>query len=200
MAVIAVGLLFIAQQKPQQQTVRTDTPNGVAASVATSSAPDEGQGETNSQENLTQTLQSIGTKPKEKEKPKTLKEVDARSIEGVWEAALNDGKAVIEIKGGTYRLITASEDPFSARRYFSSGRYDLRDKGLLVLEPAADAVPPQDDYTYSPIYNGQIPVVIGLRDELMVWVAPGVEVKIFVPTVHPFLRLAPEGAAVWKRL
>jgi hypothetical protein len=190
MAVIAVGLLFMAQKAPPAQ----ESPAPAVDSV--SPAPQATAGK----QNLTDSLQAIGTARKEEDETPALGKADARSIEGVWEARLNDGKAVIELKGGSYRLITDSNDEVSRQRYFSSGGYKVIEGGVLVLTPSADAAAPEDDYTYNPIYLGEIPVVIGLREGRMVWLAPGPEVRIFVPTIHPFLRLAPDGVAVWSPL
>ena len=181
LAVVAVGLLALQNSKGVEDTI-----NQQAAQSA------------EEQNDLAEALDGIrdGVRTQQEN---AIEDADLDTIKGVWETQLVSGKAVIELKKSKYRMIVAG-DGESSRRYYSNGTYEIMEDGVLVLTPNLTSRPPQDSYRYSHVHRGPIPVKIGQQEGYMIWTPPGIQSKVFVPSIHPFLRLASEQIAVWKKL
>lgn len=121
-----------------------------------------------------------------------------KDIEGTWQTSLPDGQAVFQLEGRVYSMIVAFNDP-RLNRFYSSGTYDIRED-IVILEPRLDWQLPEDGFEYSTLAMSHFPVLISVQRGQMIWQIPPTGEGIYVPPVHPFLRLTQDKTAVWKTL
>lgn len=132
-----------------------------------------------------------------KKELKRQKSISENQITGSWIVPLKDGQGLVQLSGGTYRLIIV---PSTGSRWYSNGRYTLKDD-LLMLKPNLEWGAPQSNkFNYLLLTRGNIPVMVSLYEGRMVWQSPSADMDIYVPPSHPFLTLTREGIAVWRVL
>ncbi|MCI5059787.1 MAG: hypothetical protein MRY79_01810 [Alphaproteobacteria bacterium] len=144
----------------------------------------------------------VQEQPQEQEKPayKPKKSITERQMLGNWETRVEEGRALLQLQGGTYRLVIIRDNP-AASRWYSNGYYELREGGLLMLKPNLDWGPPKSNkYSYRLLTRAKIPVIASLYKGRLVWQVPGPNVDVYVPNTHPFLSLASNDIAFWKVL
>ncbi len=134
---------------------------------------------------------------KEKKKSfKRQKSITEKQVVGAWDARLNEARALLQIKGGTYRLIIVMDNP-AASRWYSNGTYTLKDD-LLILSPnMAWGAPKSSKFGYRVLTRGDIPVMVSLYKGKLVWQVPADDADVYVPNYHPVLGLVRDKIAVW---
>ena len=137
----------------------------------------------------------------EKPKPtyKRQKSISERQIVGSWDTQIKGGRALLQLQGGTYRLIIVMDNP-AASRWYSNGTYTLQDD-LLVLSPNMKWGPPKSKrFGYRVLTRSNMPVMVSKNRGNLVWQVPGPDADIYVPNYHPMLNLTEDKIAVWDVL
>ncbi len=136
----------------------------------------------------------------EKEKSyRRQKSISERDITGNWDTRLKEGRALLQMKDGTYRLIMVNDNPASAR-LFSNGTYKMQDD-LVMFYPNMDWGPPKSrKYGYRVLTRSSFPVLVSKYKGKLVWQLPGRDVDVYVPNIHPLLSSTPNDLAVWSVL
>lgn len=124
------------------------------------------------------------------------KSISEKQIVGSWDTRINEGRALLQLQGGTYRLIIVMDNP-AASRWYSNGTYIMQDD-ILILEPNLKWGPPKSrKYGYRVLSKSKMPVMVSKHKGKMVWQVPGPEANIYVPNYHPLLSLTQDKIAVW---
>lgn len=138
----------------------------------------------------------LQNQPQKKKNYKRQKSISESDIAGAWDARLDEARALLQIKGGTYRLILVMDNPAESRLY-SNGTYTLKDD-LLVLKPNMAWGPPKSSqFNYRVLTRADMPVMVSLYKGKLVWQIPSDDMDIYVPNYHPVLSLVKDKIAVW---
>lgn len=140
---------------------------------------------------------------KEPPKPKRVfarqKSISESDIEGSWNARLEEARALLQMRGRTYKLIVVNDNPVEAR-FYSNGTYILKND-LLVLTPNLEWGPPKSRrYRYNVLMRSNLPVIVSKHKGKLVWQLPGPEADIYVPNFHQILSRTEDDIAVWDVL
>lgn len=140
-------------------------------------------------------------KKKEPKKPRFKRQtsISERDITGAWDGFIDDGRVLLQMQEGVYKMVIIKDNRASPRRY-SNGTYTL-EKDILVLTPNLDWGPPKSQrYAYRVLTRGSMPVMVSKYKGKMVWQVPGEDADIYVPNYHPILSQVKDKIAVWGTL
>lgn len=146
-----------------------------------------------------QEQQSLRAQEEKKQSFKRQKAISENKIIGAWDAQLDKARALLQLKGGTYRLIIVMNNP-SESRWFSNGTYTLKDDLLLLVPNMAWGAPKSSKFGYRVLTRGDMPVMVSTYKGKLVWQIPDDDVDVYVPNYHPVLSLVKDKIAVWSVL
>lgn len=139
------------------------------------------------------------TSQAQKQKKKSFKRqksISEKAITGAWDTRLDEARALLQLKNGTYRLIIVMDNPAESR-WYSNGTYTLK-SDLLLLVPNLDWGPPKSrKFGYRVLTRSDIPVIVSIYKGKLVWQMPDDDVDVYVPNYHPVLSLVKDKIAVW---
>lgn len=144
--------------------------------------------------NITET----GNPQSKKRKAKRQKNLKESQITGAWDAQLDNARALLQIKDGTFRLIIVERDT-QGTRFYVNGTYSL-EEDILIFEPDTRSKAPSDKYDYRILTRAKMPMLVGKYKGKMVWQVPPEEVDIYVPNYHAVLSRVPNKIAIWSTL
>ena len=146
--------------------------------------------------------QSAESSKQKTEKTKAIKpqkKISESEITGAWDARIEDGRALLQLSKGKYKLIVVPDNKYSSR-WYSNGAYSLQ-KGLLMLRPDLSVpAPDSKKFTYRILTRSKFPVSVAKHKGRLIWQVPSDEYDVYVPNHHPFLSRAKDKIAVWKVL
>ncbi len=137
-------------------------------------------------------------KQAKKRKAKRQKNISESEITGAWDAQLDNARALLQLKNGTFRLILVERDA-QGTRFYINGTYTLEDD-ILVFQPNARSKAPSDKFEYRILTRAKMPMMVGKYKGKMVWQIPPEEADIYVPNYHAILNRVPNKIAVWSAL
>lgn len=135
---------------------------------------------------------------KKKRKAKRQKDIKEKEIMGAWDAQLNNARALLQIKDGTFRLIIVERDALNTR-YYINGTYTL-ESDILIFHPNVRSKAPSEKYDYRILTRAKLPVMVRKYKGKMVWQVPPEEADIYVPNHHAILNRVSNKIAVWSAL
>lgn len=127
------------------------------------------------------------------------KTITERQLIGDWDSRIDEGRALLQLREGTYRLVIIMDNK-AAARWYSNGYYELSEGGLLVLKPNLDWGAPTGQAQYRILTRADMPVIASLYKGRLVWQKPDSNIDIYVPNTHPFLDLIQSKIAFWRVL
>ena len=139
--------------------------------------------------------------PVTQEKPKYKRQADITEaqIQGAWEIEMSDGKALLQINQGTYKLAIISNSTAAPNRY-SLGRYVMRDD-LLVLTPNSDYKLGRSQFPgYRNLTTSKFSFMVLKRGGKLVLQKPTRDMGVYIPPRHVFLNMVQDEVAVFSIL
>lgn len=130
---------------------------------------------------------------------KRQKSISEKQVIGSWSTRIQGGRALLQIEGGTYRLIIVMDNP-AASRWYSNGRYTLQDDLLMLAPNLAWGAPQSKKYGYRVLTRAKMPVIVSKHKGRLVWQIPGPDADVYVPNYHPLLSQTRDKIAVWSVL
>lgn len=147
----------------------------------------------------TQDAQTTNQVTQNRRQVKRQKDIKESQITGAWDATLDQGgRALLQLKEGTFRLIIVERDAINIR-FYMNGSYTL-EEDILTFKPDSRSPPPSDKFDYRMLTRSNMPVMIGKYRGRMVWQRPPPEANIYVPNQHAILSRVPNEIAVWNIL
>lgn len=134
----------------------------------------------------------------ETRKAKRQKNIRESDITGAWDAQLDNARALLQLKNGTFRLIIV-ERAAQGTRFYINGTYTL-EEDILVFDPDTRSKPPSEKFDYRILTRAKMPMMVGKYKGKMVWQVPPEEANIYVPNYHAILNRVPNNIAVWSTL
>jgi hypothetical protein len=141
--------------------------------------------------------QKISNRVKNK-KPSNINEAD---IVGAWEALFRNHRALIQLKGGYYRLILISNNNTRSRQY-SNGRYQIQGN-VLILKPDLSIPAPKSkgDIQYRLFTRTDMPMMVGMYKGKQIWQeVDRADIDMYIPNYHPVIGLSKDKVVVWSVL
>jgi hypothetical protein len=188
----------------------------LALNMRTPAPPENGTtpAATPAEENMVDTLNSMTQETRARAEPEPKVNVSRErqenikesAITGMWQTAIDGGKAVLQIENNVYRIIISFENPNLSRRY-SNGTYRLI-KDILVFYPnpawGAPEVPEgAPNIDYDALTQSEFPILVSRQRNNLVFMHPDDEIVpsgVYRPSDSPLLSLIETGIAVWEPL
>jgi len=139
--------------------------------------------------------------PVESSKPKYRRQenITPQQIIGAWEVQTEKGRGLLQLNNGAYKFALIQENAAVANIY-SMGNYRLQND-LMIFEPNTNRAERQREFQgYRMLTRSPFPVLVARKGRNLVFQKPDGRVNIYVPPVHPFLRLMPDELAVFNQL
>ena len=129
--------------------------------------------------------------------------LDARAIEGTWQAVVGKYTAVLQIGAGRYQVVLANPYEYGYRLY-SAGTYN-KTEDILRLTPQnswpVPNTPAGMPISYSKITTAPFPVIAAVDQGRMFWQnPPRSEKRVLVPNTLPLLVGEPQDYIAWQKL
>lgn len=162
-------------------------------------------GDNNSQDSIYLAQQSqsenVSTK-KAAQKPaqqyKRQSNIKERQIVGTWQANTQNGRVLLLLKDGQYRMVILPANG-SGIKYYSNGGYEMKDD-IIKMRPNMKSPPPQKGGPYRILTRSPFPVAAAIYKNNLIMQAPPSGTGLYVPPNHPLLNNMMDKIAVFSAL
>jgi len=139
--------------------------------------------------------------PVKNEKPKYKRQTDITqdAIQGAWEIKIKNGKALLQINKGLYKIAIIM-DGGGLPNLYSVGQYSMRDD-LLIFEPNTDYRIAQNEFRgYRILTRSKFSVMVLKKGKKLIFQKPTRDMGVYVPPRHPLLHLTEDNVAEFNLL